>query len=192
MRRFNRQVMRFLCRTRQGDAEPQWRGAVHDDRAGIGDRGGVPHGVAPEAVDQHAPDILQIHGRMGAGRASDAPCGHSGSLDRGQAFDHQDPERRDDRVCRQARRTPNICHATQPPGTLQCNACRPFVPGAPFFASLPQANTLRLSLVIVPGEKIDAGTRCSARCCARCWASCQGSAPNHVDLSAGCVDRNTD
>ncbi|SMQ99203.1 2-aminoadipate transaminase [Xanthomonas fragariae] len=32
-----------------------------------------------------------------------------------------------------------------------------FVPGAPFFASMPQANTLRLSFVTVPGQKIDAG-----------------------------------
>jgi 2-aminoadipate transaminase len=32
-----------------------------------------------------------------------------------------------------------------------------FVPGAPFFAGHPQANTLRLSFVTVPPEKIDAG-----------------------------------
>ncbi|MEA9659228.1 PLP-dependent aminotransferase family protein [Xanthomonas campestris pv. raphani] len=32
-----------------------------------------------------------------------------------------------------------------------------FVPGAPFFATLPQTNTLRLSFVTVPGERIDAG-----------------------------------
>lgn len=32
-----------------------------------------------------------------------------------------------------------------------------FVPGAPFFATLPQANTLRLSFVTVPGERIDTG-----------------------------------
>lgn len=32
-----------------------------------------------------------------------------------------------------------------------------FVPGAPFFANDPQANTLRLSFVTVPGEKIETG-----------------------------------
>lgn len=32
-----------------------------------------------------------------------------------------------------------------------------FVPGAPFFANDPQANTLRLSFVTVPAEKIEAG-----------------------------------
>ena len=32
-----------------------------------------------------------------------------------------------------------------------------FVPGAPFFATEPQANTLRLSFVTVPPDKIDAG-----------------------------------
>lgn len=32
-----------------------------------------------------------------------------------------------------------------------------FVPGAPFFANDPQANTLRLSFVTVPGDKIDRG-----------------------------------
>jgi 2-aminoadipate transaminase len=32
-----------------------------------------------------------------------------------------------------------------------------FVPGAPFFAGQPQANTLRLSFVTVPQEKIEAG-----------------------------------
>ncbi len=32
-----------------------------------------------------------------------------------------------------------------------------FVPGAPFFATDPQANTLRLSFVTVPAEKIEAG-----------------------------------
>ena len=34
-----------------------------------------------------------------------------------------------------------------------------FVPGAPFFATDPQANTLRLSFVTVPAEKIEAGMR---------------------------------
>ncbi|HET6396950.1 MAG TPA: PLP-dependent aminotransferase family protein [Pseudoxanthomonas sp.] len=34
-----------------------------------------------------------------------------------------------------------------------------FVPGAPFYAVEPQANTLRLSFVTVPGEKIDAGVK---------------------------------
>lgn len=34
-----------------------------------------------------------------------------------------------------------------------------FVPGAPFYAVDPQANTLRLSFVTVPGEKIDAGVK---------------------------------
>ncbi|NJC30173.1 2-aminoadipate transaminase [Xanthomonas arboricola] len=32
-----------------------------------------------------------------------------------------------------------------------------FVPGAPFYATLPQVNTLRLSFVTVPGDRIDAG-----------------------------------
>ncbi|HBK45809.1 MAG TPA: 2-aminoadipate aminotransferase, partial [Xanthomonadaceae bacterium] len=32
-----------------------------------------------------------------------------------------------------------------------------FVPGAPFFATDPQSNTLRLSFVTVPGERIDRG-----------------------------------
>jgi 2-aminoadipate transaminase len=32
-----------------------------------------------------------------------------------------------------------------------------FVPGAPFFANEPQANTLRLSFVTVPPEKIEEG-----------------------------------
>jgi 2-aminoadipate transaminase len=32
-----------------------------------------------------------------------------------------------------------------------------FVPGAPFFANDPQANTLRLSFVTVPPEKIEKG-----------------------------------
>jgi 2-aminoadipate transaminase len=34
-----------------------------------------------------------------------------------------------------------------------------FVPGAPFFAADPQRNTLRLSFVTVPGERIEAGVR---------------------------------
>ncbi len=34
-----------------------------------------------------------------------------------------------------------------------------FVPGAPFFATDPQSNTLRLSFVTVPAEKIEAGMR---------------------------------
>jgi 2-aminoadipate transaminase len=34
-----------------------------------------------------------------------------------------------------------------------------FVPGAPFFANDPQANTLRLSFVTVPPEKIEHGVR---------------------------------
>ncbi|KAF1688026.1 2-aminoadipate aminotransferase [Pseudoxanthomonas broegbernensis] len=34
-----------------------------------------------------------------------------------------------------------------------------FVPGAPFYAIEPRANTLRLSFVTVPGEKIDAGIK---------------------------------
>jgi len=34
-----------------------------------------------------------------------------------------------------------------------------FVPGAPFYAVDPQTNTLRLSFVTVPGEKIDAGIK---------------------------------
>ena len=34
-----------------------------------------------------------------------------------------------------------------------------FVPGAPFFASDPQANTLRLSFVTVPAEKIEIGVQ---------------------------------
>jgi 2-aminoadipate transaminase len=34
-----------------------------------------------------------------------------------------------------------------------------FVPGAPFFATDPQRNTLRLSFVTVPGERIEAGVR---------------------------------
>ena len=52
-----------------------------------------------------------------------------------------------------------------------------FVPGAPFYANEPQANTLRLSFVTVPAEKIEAGVQilgallkaeiagCSRRCC---------------------------
>ena len=32
-----------------------------------------------------------------------------------------------------------------------------FVPGAPFYANDPQANTLRLSFVTVPAEKIESG-----------------------------------
>lgn len=32
-----------------------------------------------------------------------------------------------------------------------------FVPGAPFFANDPQANTLRLSFVTVPPERIEKG-----------------------------------
>ncbi|MBD9368248.1 PLP-dependent aminotransferase family protein [Xanthomonas sp. XNM01] len=34
-----------------------------------------------------------------------------------------------------------------------------FVPGAPFYAVEPQTNTLRLSFVTVPGERIDAGIK---------------------------------
>ena len=34
-----------------------------------------------------------------------------------------------------------------------------FVPGAPFYATEPRKNTLRLSFVTVPGEKIDAGVK---------------------------------
>jgi 2-aminoadipate transaminase len=34
-----------------------------------------------------------------------------------------------------------------------------FVPGAPFFAVEPQCNTLRLSFVTVPGERIEAGVK---------------------------------
>ena len=34
-----------------------------------------------------------------------------------------------------------------------------FVPGAPFYAVDPKKNTLRLSFVTVPGEKIDAGVK---------------------------------
>lgn len=34
-----------------------------------------------------------------------------------------------------------------------------FVPGAPFFAAEPQRNTLRLSFVTVPGERIEVGVR---------------------------------
>ncbi|MDQ1119008.1 2-aminoadipate transaminase [Pseudoxanthomonas winnipegensis] len=34
-----------------------------------------------------------------------------------------------------------------------------FVPGAPFYATDPQINTLRLSFVTVPGEKIEAGMK---------------------------------
>ena len=34
-----------------------------------------------------------------------------------------------------------------------------FVPGAPFYAVDPQVNTLRLSFVTVPGEKIDTGVK---------------------------------
>jgi 2-aminoadipate transaminase len=34
-----------------------------------------------------------------------------------------------------------------------------FVPGAPFFAADPRRNTLRLSFVTVPGERIEAGVR---------------------------------
>jgi 2-aminoadipate transaminase len=34
-----------------------------------------------------------------------------------------------------------------------------FVPGAPFFAGAPQVNTLRLSFVTVPPERIAAGVR---------------------------------
>ena len=34
-----------------------------------------------------------------------------------------------------------------------------FVPGAPFYANNPQSNTLRLSFVTVPPEKIREGVR---------------------------------
>ena len=40
---------------------------------------------------------------------------------------------------------------------VECNVA--FVPGAPFYAVDPQVNTLRLSFVTVPGEKIDAGVK---------------------------------
>ena len=38
-----------------------------------------------------------------------------------------------------------------------------FVPGAPFFASAPRANTLRLSFVTVPAERIRAGVQVLAQ-----------------------------
>ncbi|WP_434213395.1 PLP-dependent aminotransferase family protein [[Pseudomonas] boreopolis] len=40
---------------------------------------------------------------------------------------------------------------------IECNVA--FVPGAPFFAADPRRNTLRLSFVTVPGERIEAGVR---------------------------------